>query len=235
MSTERFDTYTEEPDVSLLILNFFERMNARNEGGQLKSEEKISIDSAIWYIDATLNFSYANANHPFARLHWDIVFAEHDCFGNEQLSGPKMFEVLLYQHYNPDPGNNCRWYFYGTKHSLILDYKEHQLNTTLVNYLDYKIFAASEAVAPFDDWTECLEYNYNNSGIHEMQFYFDHKKELINAWVSSAQNTGNKRFASSMIKSVDKNFGVFRYIWHKPTIYFRKRDVACTKPTTLPE
>lgn len=312
----------EEPDVSLLVQNFTQRMHEHKTGISLKSEESISIDSAIWYIDATLNFTYANGNHPFARLHWDTVFiqmdvlnsfeamyqqvfesydasldglaeryhaitgenkqfmmalvedmgalpgnkrnlriitvtgtgtlehsgefgeleayrfehfAEHDCFGNDTLGAPKIFEALLYQHFNSPPTNNCRWYFYGAKDSLVVNYWDHPLNSTFMNYLDYKIFAASQAVAPIDDLTECLEYNYNNSGIHEMQFYYDHKKDFINAWVSSSQNTGNLKFAGSLIKSEDEYFEYLRYIWHVPTFYFRKRCLECSVPITLPE
>lgn len=90
--TERVDTTTEEPDVSRLILTFTERMEARNEGLPFKSEEKISVDSAIWYIDATLNFTYANANHPFARMHWDTVFAEMNVLDSYEAMYADVFD-----------------------------------------------------------------------------------------------------------------------------------------------
>lgn len=325
MVTERYDTPTEEPDVNRLILNFIERMEARNEGLPYKSEERISIDSAVWYIDAALNLTYAQANYPFSQAQWDTVyaempvlagnevnisdvfdtydvtlrglsekyhsieeenkqfmmalvedmgavggnkhkvrliaitgtgvfkfggdfgelenyrfedFAEDDCFGETiDTNAPEMFEIVLYQHYNPDPVDNCRWYFFGATCTLFLDYVQHQINATLVNYLDYKIFAASQAVAPFDNWTECLEYDYNNSGIHEMQFYYDYKKELIDEWVSlSSLNPENKRFAGSIIKSRDEvNNYDYREIWHEPTIFFRKRGEICVHEQPIPE
>jgi hypothetical protein len=92
MITERYDTATEEPDVSRLILNFIERMETRNDGLPFKSEERISIDSAIWYIDATLNFTYANGNHPFARLHWDTVFVEMEVLNSYEAMYQQVFE-----------------------------------------------------------------------------------------------------------------------------------------------
>jgi hypothetical protein len=310
-----------EFDPARLITQFAQKMDDYKKGVFLKSSESILIDSAIWYIDATLNYYYAMANYPCARFHWDTVFvemnvldsyeamyaevfeaydstlfgisdsyyeieedekqflmamvedmgplpgnkrslriitvtgtgtlehsgdfadsvayrfehfAEHDCFGNDTLGAPKIFEALLYQHYNTDP-INCRWYFYGATDLLAVYYEDHPLNNPPVNYLDYKIFAASEAVAPFDSLTECLEYNYNNSGIHEMQFYYDHKKDFINAWVNSSQNTENKKFAGSLILSEDFDILLNRNIWHVPTFYFRQRNLVCTTPITPPE
>jgi len=218
--TEKLDTTTEEPDVSRLVLNFTKRMKAHNEGLPFKSEESIRIDSAIWYIDATLNYSYAKANHAFGRLHWDTVYLEMnvldsykamyaDVFDsydaslnglsdryhaiteeNKQfmmamvedmgpLSGnkrslriitatgtgtlehsgefgekeaywwhrdaddncnwvpapgaPIIFESLLNNHYNPEPGNNCRWYHYGQTTVVKYDYEDsiYQLNDPL--------------------------------------------------------------------------------------------------------
>ena len=92
MITERFDTATEEPYVSRLILNFIERMETRNDGLPFKSEERISIDSAVWYIDAALNLTYANGNHPFARLHWDTVFVEMEALNSYEAMYQQVFE-----------------------------------------------------------------------------------------------------------------------------------------------
>ena len=53
----------EEPNVSMLVQNFMQRMHEYKTGITLKSEESIRIDSAIWYIDAALNLTYANGSH----------------------------------------------------------------------------------------------------------------------------------------------------------------------------
>lgn len=302
---------------SIFHFNFFVLFTA---SCSKDSGEKISIDSAIWYIDATLNYYYANSNASSAKFHWDTVYvemklvndceamyqqvfasydeslsglsekyhaisgenkhfimatindagslpdnkrklqivtvsgignlqnagdfgeeetfryedyADNDCFGNIiNTNAPKTFEAALYQFYNPDPGSNCSWAFYGSTDDIQINYLDHQLNYPLTNYLDYKVFAASEAVAAFDEATECLEYNYNNSGIHEMQFYFDYKKAFINEWLNSAQNTGNKRFAMAKIKSVYEND--VQTIYHIPTFYFRKRMKVCGVAIEIP-
>ena len=308
---------TTEADPSSLVLGFKQKMEDHKNGFYFKSSEKIQIDSAIWYIDATLNYTYADAGHAFARMHRDTLYTEMslvngyeaayeevfdaydtflaglshhyyeevegdnkqfimarvdnmgplpgnkqklriitltgtgtllqtdefgndeaykyedfalwDCFGNNVgTNAPQLFEALLSQHYNPEPANNCRWYFYGSTDALFLDYNDYPLDPTPDNYLDYKIFAASEAVANFDDWTECLEYNYQGSGIHEMQFYYDHLKDFADQWLNSSQNTGNKKFAEASINSMEVLISTDRYIWHEPKLYFRKRGMVCS-------
>ena len=310
-------------DPAQLVEQFNQAMQAWKQGVPYKSGEKISIDSAIWYIDATLNYYYANSNATSAMVHRDTVYvemelvndyeamyqqvfasydeslsglsekyhaisgenkrfimaivndagplpenkhklqivtvsgtgffqssgdfgeeetfryedyAEWDCSGNTiNTNAPKTFVAALYQFYNPDAGSNCSWAFYGSTDSIQIDYLDHQLNNPLTNYLDYKVFAAYEAVAAFDDSTECLEYNYNNSGIHEMQFYFDYKKAFINEWLNSAQNTANKRFAMAKIGS---DFGFDedgnKYIFHEPVFLFRKRMKVCGVAIEIP-
>jgi hypothetical protein len=311
-------TYPQQPDFNpaSLITNFSQKMDDFKKGIPLKSGERLSIDSAIWYIDATLNYYYAKANHPFGVLHIDTtyvemnvlgsyeamyaeVFASYDaslygfgdkyyaiegenkqfimaivddlgpltnnkrklsiitltgtgsptqsddfgeddayyfnrgantnCFGFPTQGGaPEIFEEMLNNHYNPDPGNNCRWYFYGAIATKTFDYLEYPLNDPLTNYLDYKIFAASQSVATITWETECLEWNQNNSGIHEMQFYYDNLIVLIDVWLASEQNTNNLKFASSTIDSFDRSVNGYRLIKHIPTITFRKRGMACT-------
>lgn len=83
---------TAEPDPSSLVLGFKQKMENHKNGIYLKSDEKIQIDSAIWYIDATLNFTYANGNHPFARLHWDTLFIEMDILNSYEAMYQQVFD-----------------------------------------------------------------------------------------------------------------------------------------------
>jgi hypothetical protein len=161
---------------------------------------------------------------------------DFDCEGNWIYSNaPQVFEAKLGFHYNPPPAINCRWFFHGIADSVIFLYSDYQLNDPLTNYLDYKIFAAYEGVAAFDSLTECLVYNYNGSGIHEMQFYYDYLKELIDDWVNSAQNTSNRVFSSSKILGKDiEDIEGLRDIFHEPKVLFRKRDQVCTVPAIPP-
>jgi hypothetical protein len=100
-----------------------------------------------------------------------------NCNGAQSLSATKMFEVKLLSHFEPTPPTGCRYFFFGLESTLQPKYTDtgNQLNTTLTNYLDYKIFAASDAVLnnPINDEIMCLDYNHSND-VHEMQFYFDH-------------------------------------------------------------
>jgi hypothetical protein len=316
---------TNEPDPSSLVLGFKQKMEDHKNGIYLKSDEKIQIDSAIWYIDATLNFTYANGNHPFARLHWDTLFIEMDilnsyeamyqqvfdgygaslygvsdkyhaiseenkqfmmamvedmgplpgnkrnlriitvtgsgtlqqsgdfdtseayrwhrndsidcAFAPAETNAPLLFEAKLSAHFNPPPSNpDCHWYFYGSTTTITHYYEDHQLNTTAVNYLDYKIYAASSAIGDgLTDEVKCLEWNQNNSGIHEMQFYYDHLKIFVNEWLASSQNTENKKLAPSFIDSTSEpNMGEMT-IYHVPYLKFRKRGLYCQITEPLPE
>jgi hypothetical protein len=317
---------TNEPDPSSLVLGFKQKMEDHKNGIYLKSDEKIQIDSAIWYIDATLNYTYANGNHSFARLHWDTLFIEMDILNSYQAmyqhvfdgyyaslygvsdkyhaiseenkqfmmamvedmgplpgnkrnlriitvtgtgtlnhsgdftqdeaylwnrnattdcsyepanGAPIIFEAMLSTHFNPPPSNpKCRWYFYGSTTTVTHSYEDHQLNATPVNYLDYKIYAASSAIGDgLTDEVKCLEWNQNNSGIHEMQFYYDHLKVFVNEWLGSSQNTGNKKLAPSFIDSWSHTFvpGYETIIYHEPHLKFRKRGSYCQITEPLPE
>ncbi len=82
----------EEPNVSMLVQNFMQRMHEYKTGITLKSEESIRIDSAIWYIDAALNLTYANGSHSFACLHWDTVFIHMDVLNSYEAMYQQVFE-----------------------------------------------------------------------------------------------------------------------------------------------
>jgi len=222
--------------INNLIQSFRAKMDYIRENPEYKSGEVMEVDSAIWYIDATLNYYYAKANHSYGVMHIDTIYLEMnvldsydamyeevfasydaslyglsekyyaiegenkqfimaivedmgplpynkrnlrvttftgtgntlqsddfgqdeayhwnknatvDCFGVPAPGGaPIIFESMLNNHYNPEPGNNCRWYFFGASATLTFYYEDYQLNDPLTNYLDYKIFAASQSVEP---------------------------------------------------------------------------------------
>ena len=156
-----------------------------------------------------------------------------NCNGAQSLSATKMFEVKLLSHFEPTPPTGCRYFFFGLESTLQPKYTDpgNQLNTTLTNYLDYKIFAASDAVLnnPINDEIMCLDYNHSND-VHEMQFYFDHLVTFANEWLNKPGNTGyNKKwFSDSDIVSFDEsNPSQIREIWHEPTLIFKKRGYTC--------
>jgi hypothetical protein len=82
-----------EFDPAGLITGFSQKMDDYKKGVFLKSSESILIDSAIWYIDATLNYYYAMANYPCARFHWDTVFVEMNVLDSYEAMYAEVFEA----------------------------------------------------------------------------------------------------------------------------------------------
>jgi hypothetical protein len=155
----------------------------------------------------------------------------------EPASGaPIIFESMLNAHFNPPPAStHCRWFFYGATTLVTLDYQDYQLNNTPVNYLDYKIYAASSAVgAGLTSEVLCLEYNQGNSGIHEMQFYYDHLEDFVTDWLASPENTGNKKLAPSVIESWISERSSGSTVYHEPNLKFRKRGLSCQLQLDIP-
>ncbi|HCT71568.1 MAG TPA: hypothetical protein DF409_11725 [Bacteroidales bacterium] len=141
------------------------------------------------------------------------------------------FENSIMEHYNgTPPPTGCRYFYVGTEDSCSYNYLDYRIkpNVSLTNYLDYEIFAAAEYVSPITDTTECLEYNQNNSGIHEMQFYFDHLVDFSNAWVLQQSNSIKKSFSKSEITSFSTGTGVYKVIYHEPKLFFKLKLQACS-------
>ncbi len=166
--------------------------------------------------------------------------ALYNCDGILSMGAPEVFELKLSDHFKAaQPPTGCRVFYYGSESSMVIDYQLHRLNTTLTNYLDYKVFAASDDVLPITSETECLEYNQAGSGIHEMQFYMDHLIDFVNQWLDQPGNTGINRkwFAGSNILSKCEFSDVgYKKIWHIPTLLFKKRGYMCEQgdPIELP-
>ncbi len=165
--------------------------------------------------------------------------ALYNCDGIPSSGAPEVFELMLSDHFNTTPPTGCRVFYYGTESALEIHYESHRLNTTLTNYLDYKIFAASDNVLPITNVTECLEYDQDGSGIHEMQFYLDYLIDFVNQWLDQPGNSGTNRkwFAGSNIisKSEVNDFNE-KGIWHVPTLLLKKRGYSCEQvdPIELP-
>lgn len=166
--------------------------------------------------------------------------ALYNCDGILSMGAPEVFELKLSDHFKAtQPPTGCRVFYYGSESSMMIDYQLHRLNTTLTNYLDYKVFAAFDDVLPITSETECLEYNQAGSGIHEMQFYLDHLIDFVDQWLGQPGNTGINRkwFAGSNIISMNIiNEENKKGIWHIPTLLFKKRGYSCEQgdPIELP-
>ncbi|MDD3527016.1 MAG: hypothetical protein PHX39_08705, partial [Bacteroidales bacterium] len=71
----------EQPEISStdqLVLNRIEGFKTKmmdfKNNPDFKAGGEMTYDSAIWYIDATLNYTYADASYPYAEMHWDTAF-----------------------------------------------------------------------------------------------------------------------------------------------------------------
>lgn len=319
----------EQPEISStdqLVLNRIEGFKTKmmdfKNNPDFKAGGEMTYDSAIWYIDATLNYTYADASYPYAEMHWDTaffvldlidaqranyddVFAAYDeslnrlsaayyrITGEEKqfmmamvsdagslpglkrnlriititgtgtlingypwgetekyiynedplfdcdgaptnIGAPNLFMAELANHYNSDPMQGCHYWFYGGIDSVVFNYADYPLSNIHPNYLAYKIFAADEAVASFEYYTACLNYNEFNSNIHEMNFYYENLVELIDEWLGSPLNTNNYYFSHSKITGEEMQNDEFLLIFHKPKIYFRNRNIHCNAIQTPP-
>ena len=80
-------------DPTGLIKSFVHKMEMHKEGSILKSGQAMTVDSAIWYIDATINYTYANASHPFAKIHRDTIYIEMKLVNSYEASYEDVVDV----------------------------------------------------------------------------------------------------------------------------------------------
>jgi hypothetical protein len=97
-SSEPLST-AEQPQMSSadqLILNriesFKQKVTYIQEHPNFKSGESMIVDSAIWYIGATLNYTYSNAGYPFAKLHRDTAYFEMELLNSYEATIEKIVE-----------------------------------------------------------------------------------------------------------------------------------------------
>lgn len=155
----------------------------------------------------------------------------YNCTGEIVNNGaPEIFETKLLEHFDTPPPSGCRYFYVGTEDSCSYNYLDYRINPSisLTNYLDYKIFAAAEYVSTITETTECLEYNQNNSGIHEMQFYFDHLVAFANEWVNQQNSLIKKSYARSVIESDETGNADSKVIFHKPKLFFKLKIQSCS-------
>ncbi|RLD62405.1 MAG: hypothetical protein DRJ05_00470 [Bacteroidetes bacterium] len=58
------------------IMGFKTKVDYIKENPMYKSGEEISVDSAVWYLDAAVNFTHAFGFEPFSEFYTDSVFIE---------------------------------------------------------------------------------------------------------------------------------------------------------------
>jgi len=115
----------------------------------------------------------------------------------------------------PVPPTGCRWYFAGGIESIYIFPTQDPLGTTFDNYLDYKIFYATEEVAPIGYTEKCLSQ-------FEMSFYEGH---YIN-YALNYQTVTNKYFNRCTI--LGNPYSNPYRIWHEYTIFVGNRFLECS-------
>jgi hypothetical protein len=157
--------------------------------------------------------------------HYDHL-ANYNCDNQSVPGAPIIFDAKLLNHFNTTAPNGCRYYFAWDSVAVNLYFENYRINpnVALDNHLDYKIFAAYESIYPFcfNDDIVCLEYNQWNSGMHEMQFYYDHLKALV-----LANKPSNKSFAYSEILSNIVGNSPDRVISHEPKFVYKLKLISC--------
>ena len=95
-----------------LIIDFANRLDSYKISPNLKSDEKMQVDSAIWYIDATLNYLYTNGNYPFARLHRDTLYTNLNMINGTEAAVNEVFNTyddfltgISYKYYSIEGDN----------------------------------------------------------------------------------------------------------------------------------
>ncbi|NCA86371.1 MAG: hypothetical protein EOM83_12475, partial [Clostridia bacterium] len=96
-SSEPLST-AEQPEMSSadqLVLNRIESFKTKmmefKSNPDFKAGGEMTYDSAIWYIDATLNYNYADASYPYAEMHWDTAFFEMDLIDAQRANYDDVF------------------------------------------------------------------------------------------------------------------------------------------------
>lgn len=108
---------------------------------------------------------------------------------NDGVGAPDILQSEIEFKYLPAPPPGYRFWYHTTV-PYTPDLQEFQLDNTLDNYCDFRIFYASEDYGNISFVTECLDYDQDGSGIHEMDFYLEHAEYILNNWLENKNPEG---------------------------------------------
>jgi len=91
--------------VENLVVNFKDKIKYSNDNPGLKLSDPMLMDSCIWYVETTLNFTYADLACEKSNLYFDSVFIEIDLISgrveiSEAISAYNKFEDSLSAQYD---------------------------------------------------------------------------------------------------------------------------------------
>ena len=78
IDTTNLDSQQDQDEYFLIkkIHRFIDLAEQNRNGLSLKSGEKVIIDSAFFYIDATFNYTYCFHTSKYNKMHWDTTYTE---------------------------------------------------------------------------------------------------------------------------------------------------------------
>ena len=115
----------------------------------------------------------------------------------------------------PTTSSNCKWYFTNLENTYFTP-TDYQLDSNPDNYLDYKIFYATDAVGPLDYDVKCLSQ-------YEMTFYEGHYIYLAEDY----EDQYLKDFAKCEISGNPYNDAGITRIQHDYRIFIGNRILEC--------
>jgi len=161
----------------------------------------------------------------------------HLCSGEGIVGAPNVLESEIIFKYKPSISPNYHVFFGPPYCDYNPEYWQFQYDDDFNNYCDYRIFYAvstngSLSCSPpdYDMCARCLEFNQNNSGLHEMDFYLVDGAEHILLWWLENENPDGLSFLLCNFLSYDKIQGSIEQIGHELHYKFGEKHIV---PVTI--
>ena len=144
----------------------------------------ISLSAVIGYGNPVTSGAFSQADS------WRYEVDGGTCSGQGGIEGaPQILENYMNDYcYRPGAGVHI-WFWPQVVYLPVRD--SFPSGDPIDNYCDYLIFYANGPVAAITDLVMCLEYNQNNSCIHEMDFYLDGATQIMQEWLASSSLNPN--------------------------------------------
>jgi hypothetical protein len=158
----------------------------------------------------------------------------YNCFNGGGFEGaPEVIENTLMFGYIPAPQPNCR-YSYPLLHNMTFDPLSYEVDLVKDNFCDYKIFYARGTMSQIlTDQVQCLGLDAAHPGVHEIGFYCNGLKEIVDGFFALPGNTNyscQKIYIDSPGPLMFNNNPNIWYIQNSPTLYYGTRYIICNYP-----
>jgi hypothetical protein len=84
----------DDSQLNSLVLTFIEQMDACKAGSYYKSGSPMSIDSARWYIQSSMNYMYSFAGTPYFNIQSDSVYVDLRLVNSNSTQSSYVLEAL---------------------------------------------------------------------------------------------------------------------------------------------